>query len=185
MGRSMEIKRAYIQQQEKWVPMSCDRCGTLYSCKAEAWGYADTGLLGLAGIVPSDDTMRELARVDLNAKMRQTALRVPCPKCACYNEAWVERAQARAGRVAGWLAFVAALVLILAPMIVFWPKAPSWSLFIIAGVAWAVSRLAAQAAKGRVDPNRSPEANRRLVAQALTRGVLRIDPPAPESPQAL
>lgn len=184
----MEVKRAQVHGQ-KWVPMTCERCGAYYSCLAEAWGFADTGFLGLTGIVPSDDMMAGAADADMRGKMKEIASHVPCPKCAHYGEEFVDRKRRSAAKAGAWAGFLAAAATAILLAVAVWSTAPAWILFPILALAWVASRFAANYAMNQVDPNRDLAANTTQIRKALAAGKLRIDnPPAkyttPRTPQA-
>ena len=170
----MEVKRAHTHAKG-WVEMECERCSTRYSCLLDEWGHADTGFLGLLGIVPSDDTMREAAQHELNANMRRSASRVPCPKCGVYGSAFVAAMQARAFRTVWWLAFIASTALYLGLVIAVWREAPSWTIFVILAAGWVSARIAANAAVMKADPNQNLDANRKRAQQAITKGIVKVE----------
>ncbi len=171
----MEVKRAHVHNTG-WVEMECDRCSTRYSCLLDEWGHADTGFLGLAGIVPSDETMKEAAQYDLRATMKRSASRVPCPKCGAYGAAYVEALQLKTSRVVWWLAFLVAAAALIGINVAVWPDAPAWTVFIHIAAAWIAARIAGNMAAGKVDPNQDLEKNRKRALQGVAKGIVKVIP---------
>ncbi len=170
----MEIKRAQVHAKA-WIPMECDHCKVRYAFQADAWGFSDTGFLGITGFLPSDETMKMMAQEDLRDKMRTAALRIPCPGCGAYAEAWVEAAKARSAKLARWPAFMGSALLLfwLAAMLL--PQAPAWTvLFIVAG-SWFLGGWIGSLAAARTEPNRDPAANLRIARLGIQQGTVRVE----------
>lgn len=162
----------------RWIDMECDRCRTRYECLADETGRVSTTSLA------SDQTVREMAQVELRAAMKHAALRVPCPKCGAYANERVEAVQKIAGRVAGCLSCIVVFVVLFVVLALSVPKAPAWTLIIVAAVAWIASRFVAKVAMIRNDPNRDLEANLRIAQQGVARGVVRLEAAPSAGPSA-
>jgi hypothetical protein len=178
----MEVKRAHVHGSG-WVEMECDHCSTRYSCLQDQWGFSDTGWLGLAGIVPSDETMKEAAQYDLRATMKRSASRVPCPKCGKYGHAFVEAIQQRAAKLVWWLTFFGSAAAILGVFLVLWNNAPAWIFLLILAAAWVIAKVASNLAGQQVDPNRNLTANKQRALNGISKGIVRIDAGGEKSTQ--
>ena len=164
-----KITTAYAKQK-KWLGVECEVCGTAYACLVEAEGSASDTLLPF-----SKDSLKDMARYDLDFKLRRKAEQVPCPCCGFYQQEHVDHVLAVARGFIVWGLSAALFLLQVLVLVAIAPKTPAWVLLIVLAVAVILPRFFCGFLVAKFDPNRDLERNLRLARARMAHGCLRVE----------